>query len=245
MRAAQGFWCFLQDMATKIDLLPGYVKWTKRFHYTIAGAVVGLGLWTGGLLLIYHSKQLELQTAQENEVASKVVADAAAAAATAKDTAVSNAGSYITANNFYLDACKTGSKRAAILNLIRNYLDQNSGIKAIDISDGSKVVISASVANPDQYAQFLLGIRNATGVVFSANPRYTQTSVNGFGNGTPLLVVPQPQPGDAPVIFNYPINLQVEGTLLYPLDVPPDPTAGAAAAGAAPGLGGAPAAGAP
>ena len=224
-------------MATKIDLLPGYVKWTKRFHYTIAGAIVGLGLWTGGLLLIYHSKQLELQTAKQNEAASakvKAAADAAAAAATARDTAVSSAGSYNTANAFYLEACKSGSKRAALLNLIKQYLDFNSVTKTIDISDGTKVVITAQVATPDQYAQFLLYIRNATGRVFASNPKYTVTSINGYGQGTPPLIVPQPQPGSAPVIFNYPINLQVEGTLLFPLDTPPDPTGGAAA-GAAPG----------
>lgn len=227
-------------MATKIDLLPGYVKWTKRFHYTIAGAIVGLGLWTGGLLLIYHSKQLELETATQNQDASKIVSDAANTAAEQTDAAISSAGSYNTANNFYLEACKTGSKRAALLNLVKNYLDINSVTKTIDISDGTKVIITATVTTPDQYAQFLLRIRNATGVVFAANPRYTQTSVNGYGNGTPPLVVPQPQAGTAPVIFTYPISLQVEGTLLYPLDVPPDPTAGAAATGTAPATGSAP-----
>ena len=223
-------------MATKIDLLPGYVKWTKRFHYTIAGAVVGLGLWTGGLLLIYHSKQLELQTAQQNRDAAKIVAEEATTAATARDAAINSAGSYNTVNSFYLEACKSGSKRAALLNLITQYLDFNSATKTIDISDGTKVVITAQVATPDEYAQFLLYIRNATGRVFAANPRYTVTSINGYGQGTPPLIVPQPLPGGAPVIFNYPINLQVEGTLLFPLDTPPDPTAGAgAAAGTAPG----------
>jgi hypothetical protein len=228
-------------MATKIDLLPGYVKWNKRFRYTIAGAIVGLGLWTGTLLLVYHSKQLELQTAQQNEAAAKLVAAQATTAETATATAISDAGGYNAANAFFLDACKTGSKRSAIINLISNYIDVNSVVRSIDISDGSNVVIVARVTTPDENAQFLLRLRNATGVIFQTNPRLRTTSVPGYGNGAQPLVVPQPAPGSQPVVFNYPIELEAVGTLIYPLDVPPDPTGGAGAAGAgAPGGLGAP-----
>ncbi|RYX81821.1 hypothetical protein EON83_22440 [bacterium] len=225
-------------MATKIDLLPGYVKWTKRFHYTIAGAIVGLGLWTGGLILVYHSKQLELQTAQQNRDAAKIVADASTTAKAAEDKAISDAGGYNTANAFFIDACKSGSTRATLLNLITNYIDINSVVKSIDISDGRRVVIVATVATPMEYSRFLLRLRNATGVVFADQPRLTTTGVGGFGNGAQPLVVPQPEPGSPAVVFNYPITLQAEGNLLNPLTVPADPTGGAAAGapgGAGPG----------
>ncbi|BCM89453.1 hypothetical protein IAD21_01299 [Abditibacteriota bacterium] len=224
-------------MATKIDLLPGYVKWTKRFHYTIAGAIVGLCLWTGGLILVYHSKQLELQTALENQAAAQTVADQATTAANNAVQANTEAGGYTAANDFFLLSCKTGSKRSALLNLINDYIDFNSVVKSIDISDGSKVVIVATVTTPEEYSRFLLHLRNATGVVFQSNPRFTTTAVGGFGNGAQPLVIPQPAPGSPAVVVNYPITLQAEGTLIYPLDVPTDPTGGATAA---PGTGGAP-----
>ncbi len=215
-------------MATKIDLLPGYVKWTKRFHYTIAGAIVGLCLWTGGLILVYHSKQLELQTAEQNRDAAKIVADAAGAAQTATTTAIGNAGAYTAANNFFLASTKSGSQRAALLNLITRYIDVNSVVKSIDISDGSKVTILATVTTPDENVQFLRQLRNATGVLFVTNPKLT-TSVGGFGNGAQPLIVPQPAPGSPSIVINYPITLQAEGTLITPLTAAPDPGGGAAA----------------
>lgn len=104
-------------MATKIDLLPGYVKWTKRFHYTIAGAIVGLCLWTGGLILVYHSKQLELQTALENQAAAQTVADQATTAANNAVQANTEAGGYTAANDFFCYHAKrvANARRFSIL----------------------------------------------------------------------------------------------------------------------------------
>ena len=96
-------------MAIKIDLLPGYVKWTKRFRYTVAGAIVGLALWTGSLLLIYNSKQLELQTTEKNRDNAQLVATQANTAVELTAAADTAAAGFNAANNFMLASCKTGS----------------------------------------------------------------------------------------------------------------------------------------
>ena len=220
-------------MAIKIDLLPSYIIWRKRLKYTIAIAVAGLSLWTGGLLLVLHSKQLELETAKVNSASIKSVASKATDADTATATAVSAAASYNNTNNFMLASCKTGSERAALLNLITKYIDENSVVKSIDISDGKNVTIVATVSTPNEYAQFLLQLRKATGVVFNGDPRLTTSGVGGFGNGAVPLVVPQPDPGSAPVLINYPITLTAQGALLNTIVLPTDPATGGAAVGAA------------
>ena len=211
-------------MAIKIDLLPGYVKWTKRFHFTIAAAIVGLALWTGGLILVYHSKQLELQTAETNANVATEIAVKSTAAETATTAAQTEAAGFNAANNFMLASCKTGSERAALLNLISKYIDRNSVVKTIDVSDGKTVSILATVSTPDEYAQFLLFLRNARGVLFSGDPKFTQTGVGGYGSGAQPLVPPRPAPGSPPVVVNYPISLTAQGALLNPIVLPNDPT---------------------
>jgi len=225
-------------MAIKIDLLPSYVKWRKRLRYTIASAVVGLSLWTSGLLLFLHSKQLELDTAKANSAAVASVAKKASDADAATTTAVAAAAKYNSVNNFMLASCKTGSERAALLNLLTKYIDENSVVKTIDISDGKTVTIVATVTTTGEYAQFLLQLRKATGVLFAGDPRLTTTGVGGFGNGAAQLVVPQPDPGSASVPFNQPITLTAVGTLLNTIALPIDPVAPATAA--KPGAPGAP-----
>ena len=123
-------------------------------------------------------------------------------------------------------------------------VDRNSVVKTIDVSDGKNVSIIATVATPDEYAQFLLFLRNATGVLFAAAPKLTTTGVGGYGNGAQPLIPPQPAPGSAPVVVNYPITLTAQGALLNPIVLPNDPTGaggGAAVPGADPrALGGSP-----
>ncbi len=217
-------------MAIKIDLLPGYVGLTKTFHRVIAGAVVGLALWTGGLILVYNSKKLELATATKNQEVVEGIAKLTVAAQTARDDAIGKAAGYDAANSFMLAACKTGAERAALLNLITKYITRNSVVKSIDVSDGRNVTIVATVTTPDEYMQFLLNLRKANGVLFAGDPRFTTSGVGGYGNGAAPLVVPQRDPGSPPVLFNYPITLTAQGVLLYPLTSPNDPSGGAAPA---------------
>lgn len=219
-------------MAIKIDLLPGYVKLTKKFRFTITAAIVGLALWTGGLLLTYHSKQLELKTAEQNRDVVKVLADQTTAVTTATSNTLAATAGYDAFNQFALASTKSGSERAALLNLISRYINERSVVKSIDVSDGTNVIIVATVSSPDQYIQFLLDLRKARGVVFATDPRLTTTGVGGFGNGYQPTVLPQPEAGSAPVIINYPITLTAQTTLLNPIVVPPDPTGGAVAGAA-------------
>lgn len=215
-------------MAIKIDLLPGYVGLTKVFRRVVTLSLLSLGLLLAGLALVYHSKQLELLTAQQN----REVAVALAAQTTAAETATTSANSaragYDAANNFMLASSKTGSERSALVNLIRQYIYENSVVRSIDVTDGKNVTIVATVTTPDEYAQFLSRLRNATGVVFAANPLPRVSGVGGFANGASPLVVPQPEAGSSPVVVNYPITLTAQAVLLNPIQVPTDPVSGAA-----------------
>jgi len=226
-------------MAIKIDLLPASVGLRKTFNRLLSASLLLLGLLLAGLTLVYHSKQLELQTA----IVNRDVATAVAAKTTTADTATAAANSaragFDGANSFMLASSKTGTERSALVNFIRQYIYENSVVQSIDVSDGKTVTIVATVTTPDEYAQFLLRLRNATGVLFATNPRLTTAGVGGYGNGAQPLVVPQPEAGGAPVVVNYPITLTAQGTLLNPIQLPADPV-GAATTTAAGAPGGPP-----
>ena len=217
-------------MAIKIDLLPGYVGLTKVFRRVVTLSLLSLGLLLAGLTLVYRSKQLELQTAQQN----REVAVALAAQTTTAENATSAANSaragYDAANNFMLASSKTGSERSALVNLIRQYIYENSVVRSIDVTDGKNVTIVATVTTPDEYVTFRHRLVDATGVLFAPTPRVS--GVGGFANGATPLVVPQPEAGTAPVVVNYPITLTAQAVLLNPVQVPADPVNGAAPAAA-------------
>lgn len=217
-------------MAIKIDLLPGYVGLTKVFRRVVTLALVSLGLLLTGLALVYHSKQLELRTAEQNLTVAQGLADKTAATVTATTTANATRSGYDAANNFMLASSKTGTERSALLNLIRQYIYENSVVRSIDITDGKTVTIVATVTTPDEYVRFLARLRSATGVLFAADAKLS--GVGGFANGAAPLVVPQRDPGAAPVVVNYPIQLTATATLLNPIQLPIDPVGAPAVAGA-------------
>lgn len=225
-------------MAIKIDLLPGYVGLTKWFRRVVTLSLLALALLLTALTLVYHSRQLELQTAQQN----LEVAQALASQTTAADTATQNANSartgYDAANNFMLASSKTGSQRSALLNLISKYIYENSVVRSIDVSDGKNVTIVATVTTPDEYLRFLRDLRQATGVVFAASPLPRVSGVGGFANGAYPLVVPQPEPGSPPVVITYPITLTAQAVLLNPIQPPVDPVGGGTTTGPGAGPGG-------
>jgi len=228
-------------MAIKIDLLPASVGLRKTFNRLLSASLLSLGLLLAGLTLVYHSRQLELQTAQTNLDVAKAVAAKTTAADTATTTANSARASFDAANSFMLASSKTGTERSALVNFIRQYIYENSVVKSIDITDGKTVTIVATVTTPNEYADFLLRLRNATGVLFNGNPRLTTAGVGGYGNGAQPLVVPQPEAGSAPIVVNYPITLTAVGTLLNPIQLPVDPVGGGTTTAAgAPGIPGGP-----
>jgi len=222
-------------MAIKIDLLPASVGLRKTFNRLLSASLLSLGLLLAALTLVYHSQQLELQTAQTN----LAVATAVAAQTTKADSATSTANNaragFDAANSFMLASSKTGTERSALVNFIRQYIYENSVVKSIDITDGKTVTIIATVTTPDEYAQFLVRLRNATGVLFNGNPRLTTAGVGGYGSGAQPLIVPQPEAGGAPVVVNYPITLTAVGTLLNPIQLPLDPVGTGTTTTGAPG----------
>jgi len=226
-------------MAIKIDLLPAYVGLKKTFARLLSAALVSLALLVAGLALVYHSKGLELETAKTNLTAADTVSKRTDAAAAAAKKADADRVGFDAANTFMLASSKTGAERSALINLIRQYIYENSVVRSIDVSDGKTVTIVATVTTPDEYADFLVRLRNATGVVFAASPLPRVSGVGGFANGATPLVVPQPEAGSAPVVVNYPITLTAQAVLLNPIQLPVDQAPASAATGA-PGAAGAP-----
>lgn len=217
-------------MAIKIDLLPAYVKLKRTFHRVLAACVVALGVVVGGLLMALQQRQLELETAQTNLAAAKIVADQVAAAKRETDQATSDAAPLIATISFVTGASKTGAQRAALIDLIRRYIDVNAIVSAIDVSDGQKVVITATVRTPAEYARFLLNLRRASdtngGTLFKGLP-VTTKGPPGFANGAKPFELPLESGEIVPIL--YPVDVVAEGTLLNPVQLPPEPGGAAAA----------------
>lgn len=230
-------------MAIKIDLLPGYVKLRRNLHRSIAGCIVATALVVTGLCLVYQKRQLELQTAKQNLTVMQAVAAQATAAQTEATTAQAAGAPAEGSVGFMLAASKTGPQRAALLDMVRDAINADTIVQSIDISDGQKVIIKATVRTTDEYANFLLNLRRATdtegGLLFKGP--VTAAGPLGFANGAAPFVLPTSPSGEAvPIVF--PINVTAEGTLAHPISIPPDPTGanGAAATSAAGAPGGAP-----
>lgn len=223
-------------MAIKIDLLPVYVKLKRNLHRTIAACLVLTGLVVGGLLLVLQQRKLELQTAEENLAAAQAVAEKATAAKGRASAATAEAAPLVGVVSFMAGAAKTGPQRAALVDLIRRSIDIDAIVSSIDVSDGQKVIIKATVRNPDEYARFLLNLRRASdvngGTLFKGLP--VAAGPKGFANGAVPFRTPLPT-GET-VIIVYPVDVVAEGTLLNPVQLPPDPTGAAPAAAAEEGM---------
>jgi hypothetical protein len=83
---------------------------------------------------------------------------------------------------------KTGSERAALIDLLRRYIYEGAVVSTIDLSDGTTAKINATVATPQDYAQFLLGLRsgsvsNPGGQLFAQDPRSNAVTASGIPGG--------------------------------------------------------------
>ncbi len=225
-------------MAIKIDLLPGYVKLKKDLRNSITGCIVATGLVAGILLMVLQQRKLDLETAETDRLALDAVVERVATAKKAKETANAASAPLLTAVSFMANTTKTGPQRAALLHLVRQSIDEDTIVSSIDISDGQKVIIKATVRDPDQYARFLLNLRRASdkqgGTLFKELP--VASGPKGFANGAVLFKQPKGDGTGQAVVINYPVEVTAEGTLLNPVLIPPDPVGGPAP-GAAPGTG--------
>jgi hypothetical protein len=168
-------------MAIRIDLLPGYVGLKRWFKRIAAGCALLVAVFAAALYLLYYKEQLALQTLQTNRDNIKKYADMADAAKAAADAATTKAKPLQDAVNFMVDAGRTGSERAALLDLVRRYVYANAVVGAIDLSDGQTAKMTVLVRNPDEYARFLLNLRRGatpTGVLFADLP--TGSGINGW-----------------------------------------------------------------
>lgn len=217
-------------MATKIDLLPGYVRLQKQRNMALGISVASLGVVASVLLLLLHQKKLELETAETNRDTYQKVADASKAAKAEADKFRNEYAPISGTVSWVLSANKTGPERAALFNLLRQYIYENTVITTIDITDGAKVKMGGTVRDPNEYAQFLLNLRRASdtngGPLFTGLP--TATGPGGFANSkNPAVpfVPPSPDPLGQPVQILYPVKMAAEGVLKNPVVIPPDPVA--------------------
>jgi hypothetical protein len=223
-------------MAIQIDLLPGYVKLKRQLHRSIAACIVVTGIIASVLLTVLQQKKLDLQTMETDRDTWKAVAsktDAATAGATAAEGSTAPIAASV---GFMTGSLKTGPQRAALLNLVSKYINEDTIVDSIDISNGTSVTINATVQNPDQYAVFLLNLRRAAkangGTLFSDLP-VTSKGPGGFANGAVPFIKPFVTTEPVPIIF--PIQVTATGTLLNPVVLPTEPGAAAAPAAGAPG----------
>lgn len=229
-------------MAIKIDLLPATVGLKRQLKLALlvsAGVLVVAG---STLAVLSEQKRLELEKVVADRNMYQAIALKTTAARQAAETAKTAKAPFEAAIKFMSSATQTGPERAALLNLLRQYIYENSVVRAIDISDGTNVTIRATVRDPDEYARFLFNLRRASdvngGLLFAGLPK--ASGPGGFANGARPFVLPNPAPGEQPVIIIYPIEVTATGVLKNPVTVPADPVGTAPAPGAAPEGGGPP-----
>ena len=188
-------------MAIRIDLLPRYVALRRWFKRISAICVMLVGTFAAILGLIYYRDHLRLTKLKTDRENIKVFADKTDIAEAAAKSAEAEAQPMQSTVNFFVDAGRTGSERAALLDLIRRSVYNGAYIGTLDISDGKKVVFSGMIRTPDDYARFLLKLRqNAapTGILFANLP--VGSAISGWPNKSGASGnTTGGQPGGAPV----------------------------------------------
>lgn len=246
-------------MAIRIDLLPKYVAMRRWFKRILAVCLMLVSTFAAVLFVIYYREQLLLQTLKTNLANVRVLADKADAAQKAADASTSDSLPLQSNVNFLVDAGRSGTERAALLDLIRRYVYNGAVIGTVDISDGRVAKFSGMVRNPDDYARFLLNLRRGTvpvGILFSKPadgggiqgwPNSSGTTAITTAGATPTPA-PAATPGqaqtgntavDATRYYVFPNNITATAELRDPIIIPLAP--GETAAAATQGTPGAPA----
>jgi hypothetical protein len=110
-------------------------------------------------------------------------------------------------------------------------------VSTIDLSDGTTAKINATVATPQDYAQFLLGLRsgsvsNPGGQLFAQDPRSNAVTASGIPGGPNERFI-LPVASTEPTIVSLPLSIASNGALKDPIQVPVEP--GGVSTQAAPG----------
>lgn len=230
-------------MAIKIDLLPRYVGLQRRFSMLWKVFAALLAAVACILALIWYRGEAETRTLQAQLATATAEANITTAAEKAASDATAAAAPLDSYTQFMVNASSTGANRAALIDLVTRYVTPGAVVSSIDMSDGTKAVIKATLRSPNDYARFLLGLRSGSatrgGPVFAADPRTSAvvplepvksvTDNQGYGR-LPTI----PPPASQVQIVSYPIAMTVEATLKNPITIPAEPTATGGAPGATP-----------
>ncbi|HEX8551114.1 MAG TPA: hypothetical protein VF681_06105 [Abditibacteriaceae bacterium] len=222
-------------MSIKIDLLPGYVK-LRRVRKGLAwGSAAFIAGTAGVLFALYYQDSQRLATMQENRDNIEPFALAAEKAAAATTKATDATAPMAALVSFLVASGRTGSERAALLDLISRYIYSGAVISAIDVSDGQNAKITATVQTPEDYGNLLLSLRNGSksngGLLFAADPKtnmVTASGVPGFPAAAPVVVTP----GEQPQVIPFPLSVNITGVLQNPVKLPVEPGGAAPAADA-------------
>jgi type II secretory pathway pseudopilin PulG len=236
-------------MATKIDLLPGYVGMRRWFKRVLIICVAVLAVVASILSLLFFRDKQRLAKLQEDVNNIEHFAQQTEAAQRERDAATQEAAPIKASVDFMADASKTGPERAALLDLIRRYIYEGAVVSSIDLSDGQNARFTVTVRTPDDYARFLTNLRRGSaqkeGPLFEGLP--TGSGIPGFPDNRPI---PPPQSisyTPQPIVF--PLRINAAGKLRNEVRVPVEPGAAAAAPGAPgeppPGMSGEPTSSAP
>jgi hypothetical protein len=233
-------------MAIQIDLLPQYVGLRRKvkmaaifmtFVYAIAGTA---------FTLVWYSKTLEVQTAKANVATYQPVADEATRVKGEADKKLSSLTPINDTVKFFADATQTGPRRAAVIDMMRLYFTKDSQVSSIDISDGQKVLITASIEDTEHYANLLLNLRKGWGgyTPQPATPIIFKGDTGNVPKASGVLGFPKVDtPSNPPVRFgeqvprSFPITVNIQTALTDDLkfETPTAPGEAAAGAAAAPG----------
>ena len=250
-------------MSLKINLLPEYVRLQRVFKRVIA-ICLSLFVAVGVLLfLLYYKKGQELKVVKADLEAIEPTAKEAENTKTEAAAIETSSAPKRGAIEFITSASRTGPERAALLDLISQYVYGGAVISSLDISDGQTVIIKATVKDPDEYARLLNNMRRGSDTKGALVPVFTGPVT---GSGVPGFPPPRPgdnqqggaqqpgavgapgQPGQQaspisvtqPQIIVYPVPIDLTAKLKNPVALPPDPVGAPPAGGGVGGPPGAP-----
>ena len=230
-------------MAIQIDLLPQYVGLRRKVKWAAIIMTIIYVIAGTAFTLVWHTKTLDVKTAEANRDAYKAPAAEATDVKTKADAKVASFKTIEDTVTFFAAASQTGPRRAVVIDMMKMYISKDSLVSAIEIPDGKNVTITAAIKNTDDYGKLLLDLRKGT---VGVNPPPSTPTIWGtlpLGSGIGGFPTPTEQPMTlAPfgqlVPQRFPLNVALATTLKDDLVFTTPLAPGEAAApvtGAAPG----------
>ncbi len=231
-------------MAIQIDLLPQYVGLRRKVKVAALFMFVIYVIAGTAFTLVWDAKTKEVKTAKANTELYRPIAQKAADTKKLADDKDASLIPMATSVKFCSDASQTGPRRAAVINMLRWYINKDSLVSVIDIPDGKSVNITAAVTDTEHYANLLLNLRkgwtghqppSARPAIFDAEPK--ASGAPGYPK-VPLPNIPFASFGQL-VEQPFPLNVNISTSLTEPLKFETPLALGEAAVAAAPGQPGA------